>query len=85
MWTVLGGRSLRRVGAALADDLTAGDRDATRALIPSLCGRDPEVLDHAGLTRACVESLAENTSVASSRPCCGRPSPAFPDFSVTER
>ncbi|HET9127958.1 MAG TPA: cobalamin biosynthesis protein [Propionibacteriaceae bacterium] len=63
-WTVLGGHSLRRVGAALADDLTAGDRDAARALISSLCGRDPEVLDHAGLTRACVESLAENTSDA---------------------
>ncbi|MDT4902115.1 MAG: adenosylcobinamide-phosphate synthase [Pseudonocardiales bacterium] len=63
-WTALGGRSLRRVGAALADDLTAGDPDAARALLPSLCGRDPQDLDDTGLTRACIESLAENTSDA---------------------
>jgi len=63
-WTVLGARSLRDVGAAMADHLAAGDSAAARALLPSLCGRDPHGLDDTGLTRACIESLAENTSDA---------------------
>jgi adenosylcobinamide-phosphate synthase len=32
--------------------------------LPSLCGRDPAALDSAGLTRAALESIAENTSDA---------------------
>lgn len=60
-WTVLGGRSLRQVGLELADRLADGDGDAARALLPSLCGRVPESLDEVGLTRACIESIAENT------------------------
>jgi len=44
--------------------LSAGDVDGARALLPSLCGRDPAVLDAAGLTRAALESIAENTSDA---------------------
>ena len=63
-WTVLGGRSLRRCGTGVAESLAGGDLDAARALIPSLCGRDPEALDAAGLARAAVESVAENTSDA---------------------
>ena len=39
-----------------------------RRLLPSLCGRDPETLDAAGLTRATVESVAENTSDAQVAP-----------------
>ena len=35
---------------------------------PSLCGRDPAQLDAAGLTRAAVESVAENTSDATVAP-----------------
>lgn len=77
-WAVLGGRSLRRVGTALADDVAAGDTEAARALLPSLCGRDPESVDDAGLTRACIESIAENTSDAVVAPLawgalCGLP------------
>ncbi|HXO81480.1 MAG TPA: CobD/CbiB family cobalamin biosynthesis protein, partial [Mycobacterium sp.] len=34
----------------------------------SLCGRDPTLLDAAGLTRAAVESIAENTSDAQVAP-----------------
>ncbi|WP_370588668.1 cobalamin biosynthesis protein [Pseudonocardia sp. C8] len=63
-WAVLGGTSLTREGAALAGALDAGDLAAARARIPSLCARDPELLDAAGLARAGVESLAENTSDA---------------------
>ncbi|GAA5058077.1 cobalamin biosynthesis protein [Nocardia callitridis] len=67
-WTVLGGRSLTRTGTAMADHLEAGDLAAARALLPSLCGRDPESLDADGLARAAIESLAENTSDATVGP-----------------
>jgi adenosylcobinamide-phosphate synthase len=36
--------------------------------LPSLCGRDPAALDAVGLTRAAVESVAENTSDAQVAP-----------------
>ncbi|WP_328858274.1 cobalamin biosynthesis protein [Williamsia herbipolensis] len=67
-WTVLGGTGLTRVATAVADALDAGDEQAARALIPSLCGRDPESLDRAGMVRATVESVAENTSDATVAP-----------------
>jgi adenosylcobinamide-phosphate synthase len=61
-WTVIGGRSLRRIAVDLATALGSDDTETARALIPSLCGRDPEKLDSNGLARATVESVAENTS-----------------------
>ncbi|HEX8092754.1 cobalamin biosynthesis protein [Jatrophihabitans sp.] len=61
-WTVIGGRSLRRIAAELATALTDDDITGARALIPSLCGRDPDKLTGPGLARATVESVAENTS-----------------------
>ncbi|WP_028477360.1 cobalamin biosynthesis protein [Nocardia sp. CNY236] len=67
-WTVLGGRSLVRTGRAMADRLAVGDVAGARALLPALCGRDPEVLDAEGLTRAAIESVAENTSDAAVAP-----------------
>ncbi len=63
-WTVLGGSSLAAHGAALAAELDADDVAAARARIPSLCGRDPELLEVAGMARAGTESMAENTSDA---------------------
>lgn len=63
-WTVLGGASLVREGEGLGAALTAGDVAAARRRLPSLCGRDPDALDEAGLARAAVESIAENTSDA---------------------
>ncbi|ONH33179.1 cobalamin biosynthesis protein [Protofrankia sp. BMG5.30] len=63
-WTVLGGASLRRHGRHLGGELLRDDLIAARGRLPSLCGRDPAVLDRAGLSRAGVESLAENTSDA---------------------
>jgi adenosylcobinamide-phosphate synthase len=60
----LGGRSLTRVAGRLADQLEAGEIDAARSTIPSLCGRDAEALDADELCRAGVESVAENTSDA---------------------
>ncbi|WP_280470480.1 cobalamin biosynthesis protein [Nocardia brasiliensis] len=67
-WTVLGGRSLARTGGEMAQRLEAGDLAAAQALLPSLCGRDPEVLDADGLARAALESIAENTSDATVAP-----------------
>ncbi|WP_317451313.1 cobalamin biosynthesis protein [Gordonia jinghuaiqii] len=67
-WVALGGTSLCRVGDDVAGALERGDVEAARALIPSLCGRDPRSLDEAGLCRAAVESLAENTSDATVGP-----------------
>ncbi|GAB90542.1 putative adenosylcobinamide-phosphate synthase [Gordonia rhizosphera NBRC 16068] len=67
-WSALGGTTLTRIGDEVADALDAGDLDAARALLPSLCGRDPSVLDGAGIARAALESIAENTSDAAVAP-----------------
>lgn len=67
-WSVLGGRTLVRVGERMAQVLDHGDLDAGRALVPSLCGRDPSVLDESGMARAALESIAENTSDATVAP-----------------
>jgi adenosylcobinamide-phosphate synthase len=63
-WAVLGGASLAREGTAMGRDLDASDIDAARDRLPNLCGREPARLDAAGLARAAVESVAENTSDA---------------------
>ena len=63
-WSVLGGTSLRREATAMSGLLEAGDLDGARARLSNLCGRDPSALDAAGLARATVESVAENTSDA---------------------
>jgi adenosylcobinamide-phosphate synthase len=67
-FVVLGGSSLCRTGAQMAELLTVDDVVGARRLLPSLCGRDPAVLDSAGLTRAALESVAENTSDAQVAP-----------------
>ena len=67
-FTALGGTTLCRVGDRIADALDAGDLDAARATLPSLVGRDPSLLDEAGICRAAVESIAENTSDATVAP-----------------
>ncbi|ORV40352.1 cobalamin biosynthesis protein [Mycobacterium doricum] len=67
-FVAVGGTSLCRVGDRLSEVLDAGDIDGGRRLLPSLCGRDPSVLDAEGLTRAAAESIAENTSDAQVAP-----------------
>jgi len=67
-WVALGGTSLARIGSAMGELLSRDDLGGARRLLPSLCGRDPETLDAAGLTRATVESLAENTADAQVAP-----------------
>ena len=63
-WTALGGRSLRREGRAVAELVAGDDLPGARRRLRSLCGRDAAALDAAGLRRAVIESLAENTSDA---------------------
>ncbi|GAA1482806.1 cobalamin biosynthesis protein [Gordonia sinesedis] len=67
-WSALGGTTLTRVGQDVAVALDDGDIAAARAWVPSLCGRDPAALDAAGICRAAVESIAENTSDATVGP-----------------
>ncbi|MBA8930088.1 adenosylcobinamide-phosphate synthase [Kutzneria viridogrisea] len=63
-WVVLGGASLADEGTAMGRSLGASEIEDARARLPNLCGRDPKSLDAAGLARATVESVAENTSDA---------------------
>ena len=67
-WISLGGTSLARTGREMSQLLNRGDIEAARRLLPSLCGRDPASLDGVGLTRAALESVAENTSDAQVAP-----------------
>jgi len=67
-WISLGGTSLARTGLAMSRLLERGDIEGARGLLPSLCGRDPAALDGPGLTRAALESVAENTSDAQVAP-----------------
>lgn len=68
LWAALGGTTLERIGSRMADTLETRDLAAARELVPWLCSRDPQILDAAGMARATVESLAENTSDAAIAP-----------------
>ena len=63
-WAALGGRSLRREAGAVGDFIEREELDLARSRLRSLCGRDATGLDASDLSRAVVESLAENTSDA---------------------
>jgi len=63
-WAVLGGRSLGREAEAVREHLASDDLPAARKRLTHLVGRDTEVLDAAEISRAVVESVAENTSDA---------------------
>ncbi len=55
------GRELRDVATSIGDALESADLERARGLMPSLVGRDVAELDAAGMARAVVESVAENT------------------------
>jgi adenosylcobinamide-phosphate synthase len=61
-WPFLALRSLYDHVAAVARPLKVGDLDAARLAVAKIVGRDPAQLDEAGVARAAIESLAENTS-----------------------
>ena len=61
-WAVTGAASLASEAERIRAALDAGDLPAARAVLPSLCGRDPGRLGNAEMARAVIESVAENTS-----------------------
>jgi adenosylcobinamide-phosphate synthase len=61
-WPFVAGRSLYDHVAAVARPLQAGDLGAARSMVAKIVGRDPALLDQAGVARAAIESLAENAS-----------------------
>ena len=63
-WAVLGGRSLTREASTIDGQLRRGDVAAARVQVRNLVGRDTTRLDADEVARACIESLAENTSDA---------------------
>jgi adenosylcobinamide-phosphate synthase len=63
-WAVVASRSLAETADQIGRALITGDLAQARDTLPSLCGRDPQDLDRAQITRAVVESVAENTSDA---------------------
>ncbi len=60
-WAVVGSRSLRGEARALRRLLQHADLPAARRRVTHLVGRDPAALDAAGMARAGVESVAENS------------------------
>jgi adenosylcobinamide-phosphate synthase len=61
-WPFVALRSLYQHVAAVARALQSGDLTAARQAVSMIVGRDPTRLDEAGIARAAIESLAENTS-----------------------
>ena len=61
-WPLVALRSLHDHVTAVAHPLLSGDIDAARLAVSRIVGRDPAGLDEAGIARASIESLAENTS-----------------------
>ncbi|KWV53294.1 cobalamin biosynthesis protein [Bradyrhizobium macuxiense] len=61
-WPLVALRSLHDHVAAVANPLASGDLAGARAAVSLIVGRDPATLDDAGIARATIESLAENSS-----------------------
>ncbi len=64
VWVVTGARSLHHEAERVLVALSSNDLRSAREILPSLCGRDPSGLDASEITRAVIESVAENTSDA---------------------
>ena len=62
MSTLIAQRSLYDHVAAVASGLETGGLGGGRLAVSRIVGRDPEALDQAGVSRAAIESLAENFS-----------------------
>lgn len=61
-WPLVAVRSMHEHVIAVAQPLVRGHIPAARYAVSMIVGRDPSVLDEAGIARAALESLAENTS-----------------------
>ncbi|MGH6891462.1 MAG: adenosylcobinamide-phosphate synthase CbiB [Dongiaceae bacterium] len=62
MSTLIAQKSLYDHVAAVASGLETGGLGGGRLAVARIVGRDPEALDQAGVSRAAIESLAENFS-----------------------
>ncbi|MDE3031651.1 MAG: cobalamin biosynthesis protein CobD [Acidobacteriota bacterium] len=60
-YVAVGGRALGEAANSVGDALAREDLDRARELLPALVGRDPRALDETEISRAVVESVAENT------------------------
>ena len=61
-WQILAVKSLRDESMKVYDALESGDLAASRHAVSMIVGRDTDRLDDAAVTRAAVETVAENTS-----------------------
>ncbi len=61
-WQILATKSLRVESMKVYRALKTGDLAASRYAVSMIVGRDTACLDDAGITRAAVETVAENTS-----------------------
>lgn len=61
-WPLIAARSLYDHVAAVGKPLASGDLAKARRAVSMIVGRDPSKLDEAGISRAALESLAENAS-----------------------
>lgn len=61
-WQILATKCLRVEGMRVYDALRTDGVDAGRRAVSMIVGRDTSVLDAVGVTRAAVETIAENTS-----------------------
>jgi len=61
-WQCLAARSLRLESLRVYTALTDGTLEDARRAVGMIVGRDTDVLDEAGVARAAVETVAENTS-----------------------
>lgn len=61
-WQILAAKSLQDESMKVYDALESGDLEKSRFAVSMIVGRDTNQLDDAGVTRAAVETVAENTS-----------------------
>ena len=61
-WQILAVKSLRTESMKVYAALETGDLEASRRAVSMIVGRDTARLDRAGIARAAVETVAENTS-----------------------
>lgn len=61
-WQILAAKSLRTESMKVCRALSAGDTEGARHAVSMIVGRDTARLDRAGIARAAVETVAENTS-----------------------
>ncbi len=61
-WQLIAARDLKDESMAVYERLAANDLSGARKAVSMIVGRDTMALDEAGVTRAAVETIAENTS-----------------------